>query len=213
MLLLNTDSARWQALQRRDKAAHSAFVYGVTSTYIFCRPTCASRLARRTNIRFFNNAAEATVAGFRACKRCRPEIVETSNHATVLVSQACKAIDDAGGNILVAGAARAVGVSARHLHNLFRDIVGCTPAGYARMVRGQGHCRIQDVRRGDEGAMQYSEANNIRAIAQWSDSSSRSDGGFASFFDTQDAELQINNLADDELFMLFGNNDFDLELA
>ncbi|KAK5076494.1 hypothetical protein LTR64_006026 [Lithohypha guttulata] len=59
----------------------------------------------------------------------------------------------------------------------------------------------------------YSEATNVRAIAQWSDSSGRSDGGFASFFYMQDTELQKSNLADEELFMLFGNNDFDLELA
>ena len=69
------DEARWQHVQRRDKQADGKFYYSVRTTGVYCRPTCAGRLPKRENVRFHATAAEAESAGFRACKRCRPNQV------------------------------------------------------------------------------------------------------------------------------------------
>ncbi|KAF7944387.1 hypothetical protein EAE96_010784 [Botrytis aclada] len=75
--LFPTSTRRYQALVSRDPLAHSSFIYSVITTKIYCRPTCPSRLARRANIIFHETAKEAEKDGFRACKRCRPDIDET----------------------------------------------------------------------------------------------------------------------------------------
>jgi AraC family transcriptional regulator of adaptative response/methylated-DNA-[protein]-cysteine methyltransferase len=66
------DDARWDAVCRRDRAAIGAFVCSVRTTGIYCRPACAARLPRRENVEFHATCADAERAGFRACKRCRP---------------------------------------------------------------------------------------------------------------------------------------------
>lgn len=72
--LFLTSTQRHQALLSRDPLAHSSFIYSVITTKIYCRPTCPSRLARRANIVFHESAEEAEKDGFRACRRCRPDI-------------------------------------------------------------------------------------------------------------------------------------------
>ncbi|KIW97659.1 uncharacterized protein Z519_01243 [Cladophialophora bantiana CBS 173.52] len=67
-----SETSRWKALVARDPQATNVFVYAVVTTKIYCRPDCRARLARRANVRFFDQAAQAERAGFRACKRCRP---------------------------------------------------------------------------------------------------------------------------------------------
>ena len=66
------DDARWNAVQRRDRAADGTFVYSVRTTGVYCRPSCAARLPRRENVAFHETCADAERAGFRPCKRCRP---------------------------------------------------------------------------------------------------------------------------------------------
>jgi hypothetical protein len=67
-----SDHERWEAVRRRDPAAVGAFVYSVRTTAVYCRPSCAARLPRRENVRFHATCADAEQAGFRPCKRCRP---------------------------------------------------------------------------------------------------------------------------------------------
>lgn len=69
---INDDDFKWRCVQAR--APSTAFVYAVKTTKIFCRPECPARLARRANVTFFNHGIEAQTAGFRACKRCKPEL-------------------------------------------------------------------------------------------------------------------------------------------
>jgi AraC family transcriptional regulator of adaptative response/methylated-DNA-[protein]-cysteine methyltransferase len=71
-----SDDERWEAVRRRDPAANGAFVYGVRTTGVYCRPSCRGRLPRRENVSFHATGADAARAGFRPCKRCRPN--ETS---------------------------------------------------------------------------------------------------------------------------------------
>jgi AraC family transcriptional regulator of adaptative response/methylated-DNA-[protein]-cysteine methyltransferase len=66
------DDDRWDAVCRRDPAAVGAFVYGVRTTGVYCLPSCGARLPRRENVRFHPTCADAEQAGFRPCKRCRP---------------------------------------------------------------------------------------------------------------------------------------------
>jgi AraC family transcriptional regulator of adaptative response/methylated-DNA-[protein]-cysteine methyltransferase len=68
----STDDARWEAVARRDRTADGVFFCAVVTTGVYCRPSCAGR-PHRKNVRFHLTAAEAEAAGFRACKRCRPQ--------------------------------------------------------------------------------------------------------------------------------------------
>jgi len=68
-----TDDARWRAVERRDAGADGRFWYSVETTGVYCRPSCGARLPRRENVSFHATCAAAEAAGFRACKRCRPQ--------------------------------------------------------------------------------------------------------------------------------------------
>jgi AraC family transcriptional regulator, regulatory protein of adaptative response / methylated-DNA-[protein]-cysteine methyltransferase len=70
-----SDDERWDAVVRRDRAAIGAFMIGVRTTGVYCRPSCPARQPRRENVRFYSTCAEAEQAGFRACKRCRPNAI------------------------------------------------------------------------------------------------------------------------------------------
>src|SRR3546814_19903467 len=83
-----TADARWDAFLRRDPAADGRFVTGVTSTGIYCRPTCSARKPRRENVRFSQSPAEAHTAGFGACKRCRPELAAPAGRTIAHVAEA-----------------------------------------------------------------------------------------------------------------------------
>ncbi len=71
---------RWQAIQQNDRQFDDVFWYGVTTTHIFCRPSCASRLPKKDHIRIFISPQEAIAAGFRPCKRCAPTGHPVDNH-------------------------------------------------------------------------------------------------------------------------------------
>ncbi|MFT8872347.1 MAG: Ada metal-binding domain-containing protein [Sporolactobacillus sp.] len=69
-----TDEEKWKAVGRNDASYDGRFVYAVSSTGIFCRPSCASKLPLREHVRFFSSTAQAVKAGFRPCKRCRSDL-------------------------------------------------------------------------------------------------------------------------------------------
>ncbi|OJK02976.1 hypothetical protein ASPACDRAFT_113535 [Aspergillus aculeatus ATCC 16872] len=83
----SSSHARWLALTHRAPSSHSAFIYGVKSTKIYCRPTCAARLARRANVEFFDTVEQARAAGFRPCKRCQPDCASFVGEREGLVSR------------------------------------------------------------------------------------------------------------------------------
>src|SRR6476620_5771625 len=79
-----TDDLRWQAVLARDGASDGKFVFAVSSTGVYCRPSCPSRRPRRENVCFFSYPSEAETAGFRACLRCRPKaLVGNPRHQLV----------------------------------------------------------------------------------------------------------------------------------
>src|ERR1700754_429462 len=89
------DDERWQAVQRRDRAADGRFYYSVRTTGVYCRPSCAARRARRENVRFHATRQEAEAAGFRPCRRCRPHERALGEQHAAAVAKACRLIETA----------------------------------------------------------------------------------------------------------------------
>jgi AraC family transcriptional regulator of adaptative response/methylated-DNA-[protein]-cysteine methyltransferase len=128
---------RWHAVERRDRSADGAFVYAVRTTGVYCRPGCASRLARRENVEFYSTPAAAERAGFRACRRCRPDAkVPAAAHARA-VANACRLIDREESMPDVGALAAAVGLSPSHFHRVFKSVTGITPRAYASARRAE----------------------------------------------------------------------------
>jgi AraC family transcriptional regulator of adaptative response/methylated-DNA-[protein]-cysteine methyltransferase len=131
------DESRWQAVTVRDPAADGAFVYSVRTTGVYCRPTCASRLAKRENVRFYATCQEAEARGFRACKRCRPKGKSLAERQTAAVAQACRLIEQSEEIPNLDGLAEAVGMSPYHFHRVFKAHTGLTPRKYAAAHRSR----------------------------------------------------------------------------
>ena len=129
------DAARWAALAARDKAADGTFVYSVATTGVFCRPSCPSRPARRENVAFHRDAAQARAAGFRPCRRCRPEGDTEEERRASLVARACRMIEAAEEAPDLGTLAAAAKLSRFHFHRLFRRETGLTPKAYAEAHR------------------------------------------------------------------------------
>lgn len=131
---LPTGLDRWKAIDRRDPAADGQFVFAVTTTRIYCRPTCPSRRPRREHVRFFEKPAEAERAGFRACRRCHPE--DAVSPAVARVEKARTWIDThADEPPVLARLGRVAGVSPWHLQRSFRRLYGVSPREYAAARR------------------------------------------------------------------------------
>jgi AraC family transcriptional regulator of adaptative response/methylated-DNA-[protein]-cysteine methyltransferase len=124
----------WQALLARDRGADGQFVYGVSTTGIFCRPSCPSRRPLRRHVRFFADADTAAAAGFRPCRRCRPEGPAPSAHAAAVVT-ACRTIETAEEPPRLDALAEAAGLSPWHFHRVFKALTGLTPRAYGMAVR------------------------------------------------------------------------------
>jgi AraC family transcriptional regulator of adaptative response/methylated-DNA-[protein]-cysteine methyltransferase len=127
----NTDARRWAAVQARDRKADGSFVYAVRTTGIYCRPSCASRQALRANVSFHANAAAAERAGFRACKRCRPQETGNGDRHAELVARLCRLIERSEKAPSLAELAAAASLSRFHLHRVFVAATGVTPREYA----------------------------------------------------------------------------------
>ncbi len=130
-----TEAEKWQAVAGNDKSADGVFFYAVRSTGIFCRPSCPSRLPARENVTFFDSAEQAARAGFRPCKRCRPDLLDY-RPAQELAEQA-KALLDTGaaGMRRLKEAMSGVGLSQRRLDEVFRGQYGVTMFEYRARLR------------------------------------------------------------------------------
>jgi AraC family transcriptional regulator, regulatory protein of adaptative response / methylated-DNA-[protein]-cysteine methyltransferase len=132
---LSTDSDRWDAVVRRDSAADGAFFYSVRSTGVYCRPSCAARLPRRENVAFHLSTRDAERAGFRPCKRCRPNEASLAARQAAEVAKACRLIQASEHMPSLDSLASAVGMSRFHFHRVFKAITGLTPRAYAAAHR------------------------------------------------------------------------------
>ena len=131
----------YRAVRSRDTRFDGRFVTAVRTTGIYCRPSCPAQTPRQENVRFFPRAAAAAAAGFRACKRCRPDAAPGTRDWDVradLAARALRAIErgviDTDG---VPGLARRLAVSERHLHRVLVREIGVGPLALARTRRAQ----------------------------------------------------------------------------
>ncbi len=138
------DSSFWQAVSDRDAGADGRFVFAVSTTGIYCRPSCPSRRPRPENVRFFPLPEAAERAGFRACKRCRPNEANPSDRRLARIRKACRLLDAAEEPMTLAQLGKAVGVAPHHLQRLFTQTVGVSPRVYAdarRLERLKGELK------------------------------------------------------------------------
>jgi AraC family transcriptional regulator of adaptative response/methylated-DNA-[protein]-cysteine methyltransferase len=155
------DEARWRAVEQRDRGADGQFVYSVATTGVYCRPGCPSRRPLRRNVAFHASPAAARRAGFRACKRCRPdEPARPDRHAEAAV-RACRILEAADTIPSLETLAGEVGLSRYHFHRVFKKTVGVTPRQYAAAHRAE---RVQAGLRAAEGSGSTASGTITRAI-------------------------------------------------
>jgi AraC family transcriptional regulator of adaptative response/methylated-DNA-[protein]-cysteine methyltransferase len=126
---------RWTALQARDAGADGSFFYSVRTTGVYCRPSCGARPARPENVAFHASAAAAERAGFRPCKRCRPDQLSLPQQQAAMVTKACRLIENAETPPTLEQLAKPTGLSAFHFHRVFKAVTGLTPKQYAAAHR------------------------------------------------------------------------------
>jgi AraC family transcriptional regulator of adaptative response/methylated-DNA-[protein]-cysteine methyltransferase len=137
---------RWALVLAR--ARDDSFVYAVSTTGVYCRPYCSSRRPRPHNVEFFDGPLQARAAGYRPCKRCRPDEADPE---VAIIARACRLLDE-GAVCRLDELATATGLSASRLHRRFKAVVGLTPAAYAAARRGEvvratlrGHGTVTDA--------------------------------------------------------------------
>jgi len=129
--------AQWRAVVARDASANGTFVYSVRSTGVYCRPSCPSRLAKRANVQFHASPKDAERAGFRPCKRCKPDQPGLAEQQAAKVAEACRFIEAADCAPSLDELAKRARMSAFHFHRVFKATTGVTPAAYARGERAK----------------------------------------------------------------------------
>jgi AraC family transcriptional regulator of adaptative response/methylated-DNA-[protein]-cysteine methyltransferase len=129
----------WHYVVARDVAADGLFVYAVTSTRIYCRPSCPSRKPRRDRVQFFPGPAMAEAGGYRACRRCRPNVERGSAPGVERVRRACQAVASRPDEKWTsARLARAGGASVAQIQRGFRQVLGMAPRDYVAACRRRG---------------------------------------------------------------------------
>jgi AraC family transcriptional regulator, regulatory protein of adaptative response / methylated-DNA-[protein]-cysteine methyltransferase len=126
---------RWQRVVERDPASDGKFWYGVATTGIYCNPSCASRRPAPKNVTFYDSQEEARRAGLRACKRCRPDGLDSEAQNAVLVAKACRLIEQSELTPSLTELAAAVDLSPGYFHRVFKRVTGVTPKAYATAYR------------------------------------------------------------------------------
>ncbi len=149
---MDDDDTLWQLTLDRDDGGRT-FVYAVTSTGVYCRPTCPSRRPLRANARFHESPAAAEAAGFRACRRCTPDRVTPETPAlSAPVAAAVAALREAGRPVRTAELQGATGIGIRQLQRAFTREVGVSPRAYGEALR------VEAARTALSGATTVSDA-------------------------------------------------------
>jgi AraC family transcriptional regulator of adaptative response/methylated-DNA-[protein]-cysteine methyltransferase len=134
------DSRRWQAVLERDRSLDGAFVFAVSSTGVFCRPSCPAKRPHRKNVRFFAHPLQAEQSGYRACLRCRPKAVD-GNPRSELIRAICRYIEQhiadqqLEDRLTLRHLAKEFRRSSFHLQRTFKSVLGVSPKAYIDAVR------------------------------------------------------------------------------
>jgi AraC family transcriptional regulator, regulatory protein of adaptative response / methylated-DNA-[protein]-cysteine methyltransferase len=134
LVALPVEETRWQAVLQRNKAFDGEFVFAVKTTGVFCRPSCASKTAKRENVSFFETTHLALAAGFRACKRCKPDGMSHEHMRNEMIQRACELIKNSDVPITLDTLATEIGMSPHHLHRVFKEVIGLTPKDYQKAI-------------------------------------------------------------------------------
>ena len=122
----------WEAVTDRERRMDGLFFYAVVTTGVYCRPSCPSRRPKRSNVLFFQKREAAERAGYRPCRRCRPESVTAVDPQTEKVERICRYIDThLDEPVTLQKISAGVGISPFHLQRTFKSLLGITPRGYA----------------------------------------------------------------------------------
>jgi len=131
----NNEGRWWEAVQTRDASQDGRFVFAVSSTGVYCRPSCPSRRPRRENVSFFQQPEEAEKAGFRPCLRCRPRATG-GNGRLRLVRTICRYIEQhLDEPLTLVRLGYEFHLSPFHLQRTFKSVLGITPKSYADSCR------------------------------------------------------------------------------
>lgn len=128
---------RWAAVLARNAAADGRFVYAVTTTGVYCHPSCGARTPRPEHVRFHPTPADAERAGFRPCQRCLADQPPPAVRNSALVTGLCRFIEQADHVPSLQELADHAGLSVYHLHRVFKSVTGLTPRAYAAAHRSQ----------------------------------------------------------------------------
>lgn len=154
---------RWSSVMARDASQDGLFVFAVATTGIYCKPSCSSRRPRPENVRFHTSCKEAELAGFRPCRRCRPEQPAHQARHAERIAEACRLIEAAKEPLTLEALAREVGLSRFYFHQLFKNHTGMTPRAYA-LAHGAG----THVERGDDSPLaQVTPSSELPAGSEW----------------------------------------------
>ncbi|MGB7200851.1 MAG: bifunctional DNA-binding transcriptional regulator/O6-methylguanine-DNA methyltransferase Ada [Pyrinomonadaceae bacterium] len=128
----------WRAMRENDVRFDGVFFVGVKTTGIYCRPTCRARLPKRENVEFHISRESAVKGGFRACKRCKPELEMAVNPKVDTVIKACYLIEKgAPDDVSLQMLGSELGASPTYLQKIFKEIVGISPKQYADEIKMQ----------------------------------------------------------------------------
>jgi AraC family transcriptional regulator of adaptative response/methylated-DNA-[protein]-cysteine methyltransferase len=130
-------SNSWAAVVARNRSADGTFYYSVRTTGVYCRPSCGSRLPKRENVKFHRTAADAERAGFRPCRRCKPNQPAIEQAHAARVAEICRLIESAPETPSLASLSKRAGLSPYYFHRVFRSVTGLTPKAYAAAHRAK----------------------------------------------------------------------------
>ena len=131
------DDPRWARIVARDKTADGQLWYSVSTTGVYCRPSCPSRTANPNNVTLHETLERARATGFRPCKRCNPDGVSSEAGNATLVAKACRIIEDSEEEPSLEALSLAVGRSPGYFHRIFKATTGLTPKDYAAADRSR----------------------------------------------------------------------------
>jgi AraC family transcriptional regulator of adaptative response/methylated-DNA-[protein]-cysteine methyltransferase len=129
--------SRWAAIVARSAGADGNFFYSVRTTGVYCRPSCPARVPRPENVRFHATQEAAEAAGFRPCKRCKPDQPTLLEQHSARVTDACRLIETSPTVPSLESLAARAGMSTFHFHRVFKAVTGLTPRAYAAAHRGE----------------------------------------------------------------------------
>jgi AraC family transcriptional regulator of adaptative response/methylated-DNA-[protein]-cysteine methyltransferase len=122
---------RWTAVVARDRGADGTFWYSVKSTGVYCRPSCGARRPNPRNVCFHRTTAEAEQAGFRPCRRCKPDQPAPGVRYAAMVAEICRVIETASVVPRLSALAKRARLSPYHFHRVFKAVTGVTPRKYS----------------------------------------------------------------------------------